>query len=99
MVLSLSSGLTMAGSWVKNTNTGASSQTLRMPLRHVPFMIRVPGVTDQGMRTKAFVELIDIITELAGLDVPPVYPVENKKVLGTSVVPLLNYPQKRWKKA
>lgn len=43
---------------------------------HVPFMIRVPGVTDSGMRTDALVELIDIfpsITELAGLDVPPLY--------------------------
>ena len=73
---------------------------------HVPFMIRVPGVTDQGMRTKALVELIDIfpsVTELAGLEVPPVCPVDNKKPLtcveGTSVVPLLNNPQKQWKKA
>lgn len=44
---------------------------------HVPFMIKVPGVTDSGMRTKAIVELIDIfpsITELAGLDVPPMCP-------------------------
>ena len=73
---------------------------------HVPFMIRVPGVTDQGMRTKALVELIDIfpsVTELAGLEVPPVCSEDNKNLLtcveGTSVVPLLNDPQKQWKKA
>ena len=73
---------------------------------HVPFMIRVPGVTDQGMRTKALVELIDIfpsITELAGIEVPPTCPKENKKLLtcveGTSVVPLLKNPDQQWKKA
>ena len=51
---------------------------------HVPFMIRVPGVTDQGMRTKALVELIDIfpsVTELAGLEVPPLCPEDNQKFL------------------
>ena len=73
---------------------------------HVPFMIRVPGITDQGIRTEALVELIDIfptVTELAGLDVPPVCPEDNENLLtcveGTSVVPLLNDPQKQWKKA
>ena len=73
---------------------------------HVPFMIRVPGVTDQGMRTKALVELIDIfpsVTELAGLVVPPVCPEDGKKLLtcveGTSVAPLLENPDRQWKKA
>ena len=40
---------------------------------HVPLMLRVPGVTDDGMRTKALVELIDIfptLTELAGIEMP-----------------------------
>ena len=73
---------------------------------HVPFMIRVPGVTDQGMRTEALVELIDIfpsITELSGLEVPPVCPKDNSKLLtcveGTSVAPLLQNPKRQWKKA
>ena len=73
---------------------------------HVPFMIRVPGVTDQGMRTKALVELIDIfpsLSELAGLEVPPLCPEGNKKLLtcveGSSVVPLLKDPNQQWKKA
>ena len=73
---------------------------------HVPFMIQVPGITDQGMRTKALVELIDIfpsITELAGIEVPPTCPKENNKLLtcveGTSVVPLLQNPDQQWKKA
>jgi arylsulfatase A-like enzyme len=75
---------------------------------HVPFMIRVPGVTDQGMRTKALVELIDIflsmhVTELAGLEVPPQCPEDKKKLLtcveGSSVASLLENPDRQWKKA
>ena len=73
---------------------------------HVPFMIRVPGVTDEGMRTQALVELIDIfpsVTELAGLNVPPLCPEDNEKLLtcieGSSVVPLLKNPHQQWKKA
>ena len=72
----------------------------------MPFMIRVPGVTDKGLRTKALVELIDIfptITELAGLEVPPTCPKEDNKLLvcveGTNLTPLLTNPDKQWKKA
>ena len=51
---------------------------------HVPFMIKVPGVTDNGMKAKALVELIDIfpsITELAVLDIPPMCPEQDNKLL------------------
>ena len=72
---------------------------------HVPFMLRVPGVTDHGMRTNALVELVDIfptLTDLAGIDVPTVCP-EDKSPLtcveGTSVAPLLKDPKMEWKKA
>ena len=84
--------------WAKHTNFEDDT--------HVPFMLRVPGVTDSGMRSKALVELIDIfptLTELAGLDTPPVCPEGNKDLLacveGTSVVPLLKNPDQQWKKA
>ena len=83
--------------WCKHTNFEDAT--------HVPFMIRVPGVTDNGLRTKALVELIDIfptITELAGLDVPPVCTGDETQltcVEGTSVTPLLQNPQQQWKKA
>jgi iduronate 2-sulfatase/deleted-in-malignant-brain-tumors protein 1 len=84
--------------WTKHTNFEDAT--------HVPFMIRVPGVTDKGIRTKALVELIDIfpsITELAGLEVPPMCPEEDNKLLacveGTSVTPLLTNPDQQWKKA
>ena len=84
--------------WAKHTNFEDDT--------HVPFFLRVPGVTDNGMRSKALVELIDIfptLTELAGLDTPPVCPVGNKELLacveGSSVVPLLKNPDQQWKKA
>ena len=73
---------------------------------HVPFMIRVPGMTDQGMSTSALVELIDIfpsLSELAGIKVPPVCPEGNKKLLtcveGSSVAPLFVDPKREWKEA
>ena len=72
---------------------------------HVPFMIRVPGITDNGMKTKALVELIDIfpsLTELTGLDVPPMCTENSAKsiacVEGSSVAPLLKNPDQQWKK-
>ena len=84
--------------WTKHTNFEDAT--------HVPFMIHVPGVTDKGIRTKALVELIDIfpsITELAGLEVPPMCPEEDNKLLacveGVSVTPLIKNPNQPWKKA
>ena len=72
----------------------------------VPFMIHVPGVTDKGVITKSFVELIDIfpsLTDLAGIDVPPMCTENSPKsiacVEGSSVAPLLKDPDWEWKKA
>ena len=84
--------------WSKLTNFEVAT--------HVPFMIQVPGVTDNGIRTSALVELIDIfpsITKLAGLEVPQVCPEEDNELLtcveGTSVTPLLMNPDQQWNKA
>ena len=84
--------------WEKHTNFEDAT--------HVPFMIRVPGVTDDGSRTDAFVELVDIfpsITELAGIPVPPMCSEGSNKPLacveGTSITPLLKNPKMEWKKA
>ena len=83
--------------WAKFTNFEDAT--------HVPFLIHVPGVTTEGMRTQAFVELIDIfpsVTELAGIE-PPVMCPEGKHNLltcveGSSVAPLLKNPNQQWKK-
>ena len=84
--------------WAKMTNFEDATR--------VPFMVKVPGVTDGGKRTKALVELIDIfptLTELAGLPVPPLCPADTKQPLtcveGTSLTPLLKDPNQQWKKA
>ena len=86
--------------WCKETNFEDATR--------VPFILKVPGVTDVGIRTKALVELIDIfptLTELAGLPVPPLCPADpNKKqplvcVEGTSMTPLFKDPDQQWKKA
>lgn len=84
--------------WTKMTNLEDDT--------HVPFMLRVPGVTDSGMRTDALVELIDIfptLTELAGLSLPPLCPEDDKDLLacveGSSAASLLKDPKQEWKKA
>ena len=84
--------------WTKHTNFEDDT--------HVPFILSVPGVTDSGMRTDALIELIDIfptLTELTGLDSPPLCPEDNKDLLacveGFSLVPLLKNPKQEWKRA
>ena len=85
--------------WAKFTNFEDATR--------VPFMIRVPGLTDNGMRTKALVELIDVfpsLAELAGIDVPAMCPENDKHDLlscveGYSIVPLLKDSNQDWKKA
>ena len=78
--------------WTKFTNMEDDT--------HVPFMIRIPGVTNSGMCTDALIELIDIfpsLTKLAGLPVPPLCPEDNKDLLacveGSSIAPLLKDPK------
>ena len=84
--------------WAKHTNFEDAT--------HVPFILRVPGATEGGMRTKALVELIDIfpsLAELAGLEVPPLCPKGSHNIFtcveGDSVAPLLKDPGRQWKKA
>jgi arylsulfatase A-like enzyme len=56
-------------------------------------ILRVPGKTDGGMRTKALSEFVDIyptLSELCGLEIP-------KHCEGDSMVPLLENPDRDWK--
>jgi len=74
------------GDWCKHTNFELDT--------HVPLLISTPGYK-KNVSTNAIVEYVDIypsLAELCGLDVP-----ENLE--GCSFVPLLNNPEKSWKKA
>lgn len=60
---------------------------------HVPLILRVPGKTPA--KTNALVEFVDIypsLCELAGLELPG-------HLQGTSFVPLVEDPDKKWKEA
>jgi len=75
------------GMWCKHTNFELDT--------HVPLMVSAPGMKARGRKTKALTEFVDIyptLCELAGIDLP-------EHLEGTSMVPLLNHPDRPWKKA
>ncbi len=60
----------------------------------VPFLIRAPGLSKSGTRSEAMVELIDIyptLADLTGLEAP-------NHLQGSSLRPLLGYPERQGKK-
>lgn len=74
------------GLWNKHTNFEKAA--------HCPLLLKVPGRTN-GERTEALTEFVDIypsLVELAGL--PPAAGVE-----GSSFAPLLDDPEREWKRA
>ena len=74
-------------SWCKHTNFEDDA--------HAPLIVRAPGQQAAGGKTKALVEFVDIyptLCELAKLPLP-------KHLEGTSMVPLLDSPEKSWKTA
>jgi len=75
------------GMWCKHTNFELDT--------HVPLIIRAPDMAARGQRTRALTEVIDIyptLCELAGLELPG-------HLEGLSMVPLLDEPERAWKKA
>ncbi|PKQ61028.1 iduronate-2-sulfatase [Labilibaculum filiforme] len=77
------------GVWGKATNYEISTR--------VPMMITTPNMPtkNRGAKTKALVELVDMyptLCELAEVPIP-------EHLEGQSFVPLLNNPEKEWKKA
>jgi len=72
--------------WTKTTNFEIDTR--------IPLIVRAPGVTPLGSRSRAFVETVDLfatLSELAGLPIPPQQ--------GTSMVPVLGNPTRDWKTA
>ncbi len=75
------------GLWCKHTNYEIATR--------VPMIISVPGMQSAGRTTNALTEFVDIypsLSELCGLPLPD-------HLEGTSFVPLLEAPQRPWKKA
>ena len=75
-------------SWCKHTNFELDTRA--------PLIIRVPGMKAAGRRTNALVEFVDIyptLCEICELGVP------TQQLEGTSFAPLLDDPNRNWKKA
>jgi len=75
------------GSWGKMTNYEIDTR--------VPLIIKAPGIKAAGQRSKRLTELVDVfptLCELAGIEVADY-------LQGTSVVPLLDEPDRKWKSA
>ena len=86
------------GSWCKGTNFETST--------HVPLMVKVPGLTDNGVVTDKLVELVDVfptLSEAAGLGSVSLCPKDSSRkglcVEGHSMLPLITDPNSgSWKK-
>ena len=84
--------------WGKDTNFELSARA--------PLMIRIPGMTDNGVVTKQLVEFVDIfptLVEAAGLEKLALCPENSHNVTlcteGSSLIPLIKSPKRPWKSA
>ena len=85
--------------WAKQTNFEIANR--------VPLMIKVPGVTDKGLRTQKLTELVDVfptLVEAAGFTPLKTCPTNSAGVKlcteGTSLLPLFNNTEREdWKKS
>ena len=85
--------------WCKHTNFDIAT--------HVPLMISIPGLTNEGLRSNQLVELVDIfptLVEATGFDPPEICPTDSSKIQlcteGSSLIPLIHNPNlPDWKKA
>jgi len=75
------------GLWCKHTNFEIATR--------VPMIFSAPGQKNRGAKTDALSEFVDIyptLCELCGLEIP-------EGVEGTSLAPVMNDPNRSWKKA
>ena len=84
--------------WGKDTNFELSARA--------PLMIRIPGMTDNGVVIKQLVEFVDIyptLVETAGLDPLVLCPENSQNITlcseGSSLIPLIKSPKRPWKSA
>ena len=87
------------GEWEKETNFELTT--------HAPMMVRVPGLTDNGVATRALVEFVDLfptLVEAAGFPPLEVCPEDHSQQTdlcreGSSFMPLMKNASLPWKKA
>ena len=86
--------------WQLGEHAEWNKQTLFEIANRVPFMIRIPGVTDHGMKTSKLVELVDLfptLVEAAGFETLNSCPMpSNDEKLcteGRSMLPLFEDPE------
>lgn len=75
------------GSWCKQTNYNIDTR--------VPLLVHVPGRSAAGVPCDRLIELVDLyptLCDAAGIDVP-------ESMEGTSFLPLLSDPKRKWKSA
>ena len=85
--------------WCKHTNFEIAT--------HVPLMISIPGMTNEGKRSNQLVELVDIfstLVEATGFDPLNICPTDSSNIHlcteGSSLIPLMHNPSlPSWKKA
>ena len=84
--------------WCKQTNFDIATRA--------PLMIRIPGLTDDGMATEKLIEFVDIfptLVEAVGLKPFELCPDDSRSITkcweGTSLMPLIKNPQAQWKSA
>jgi iduronate 2-sulfatase len=84
--------------WTKNIIMERSS--------HAPLMVRIPGLTTEGVVTEELTEFVDLfptLAEAAGLEIPALCPEDSRDIPvcreGESMIPLITDPaDPNWKK-
>ena len=82
--------------WCKQTNFELAT--------HAPMMVKIPGITDDGLVTEKLTEFVDLfptLVEAAGLPPMPICPENSTHVLlcreGQSLIPLIKGSALHWK--
>jgi iduronate 2-sulfatase len=73
--------------WSKHSNMELDTR--------IPLIMRVPGLAEEGARSDAFVETVDLFPTLLDLATIPI----PEGLQGRSIVPLLKRPDREWKSA
>ena len=86
------------GEWTKHTNFELSV--------HAPMMVRIPGLTDEGVVTEELTEFVDLfptLVDAAGLPELNICPKDSSKTElcheGMSLMPLMTNTSTPWKRA